>query len=296
MTNTDPMPELTNQYERFQETGDKYPMIVDVVDGTQRTLMDEALNVYQRSDIWSITWADLRSPIREYMDTSELVNRQTANDEIYTLYMQVLMQLNPQLRSVTSATEMMVEMEKIPGLPECQGSYTQSEYETTDGKHRVMTYTQVDLGDSVSMFVDLYDDNAERVKSYGVGMHLVDGQSVMVWGGAGVANERSPEETEMLLAIPAAQANNLARVMSGRVHPYQKDFKLIEIQEESAKESDIDELELHVIIAYARMQYEVAYATNLAEFADGNGVLQMVDLCEMRDIVAERIRQLATRV
>lgn len=221
------------------------------------------------------------------MSSSLQINRHTAYNQIQALYMDALEHTYPQLQSVGSVEEMMIEMAMISDVPECNGSFVSSEYETADGKQRAISFTEVQLGDNTTMSMGLVDCDNGIVKTYS----LTIGIDQEMWGGSYVnIVGDDTEEDEMLSKVHPSQVSNLARVLHGNLMPYELDMKLAEIQ--TMSEGTTDELELYMILEYARAQYYLAVERRADEAEHGAYDITANDLREMYAIINERVRQL----
>lgn len=280
MTGTESTPDNSSPYSREQF------MAIEAMQLVQDILMDEDIDT-ERGDIWTATWDQVKSPADQYLDSSEESHRQTAYNQIHTLYTDALETLYPQLKSVHSVEEMLVEMAMIPDLPECRGTFTFSQYEAENGNVRVLSYTEVQLGDRTTMSACVTDAGPELVKYYGVTI----GVDQTMWGGSEMdMNLGVTKETEVLDKVHPSQSSNLLRVLYGVMVPYEMELKLTEIR--IASEDLMSESELDTIIEYARNEYYKALSRKADEAAAGIGMISSEDLNEVHDIIMERIQQI----
>lgn len=278
MTNINPTPE-SPQYKQ------EHWLAIENMSMVQDILMDEDPDV-ERPDLWRLTWNELQIDSAEYMDHSEEISRQIARTQIRSLYMESLECQYPQLKTVESEEELIIEMAMIADLPPCDGSFTASEYQSADGKMRGMSCTEVKLGDSVALSICLIDHDNGLTKSY----ILTIGVDGKMWGGADTEmSMRDADEDEMLSKIHPSQISNLVQVLHGSLMPYELENKLVEIETMSA---ETDEFELRAILEYARMQYYLAAQTHAEEAQKGVYEIQLDYLNEMHQIALERMEQL----
>jgi hypothetical protein len=262
-------------------------LALDAMGYIQDILMDEDVDV-DRTDLWCMTWDDLQVPIDDYEDASVQTNRNIVYNQIQSLYTDSLEQLYPQLKSVTSIEEMMLETAMIPDLPKCDGSFTTSQFRAENGNMRTMSYIEVRLGDYTALSLWIADDDSELLKSY----NLTLGVDMTMWGGSNIYIHGSDQlEEEMVRKVHPSQEGSLLRVIHGNMLPYEMELKLAEIRMMS--EDGTSELELNEVIEYAKARYYDSVEQNAHENASGIHDVTVDDLREMHEIIGERIEQLA---
>lgn len=236
------------------------------------------------SDIVHVTWDQVQSPNRMLLED----DRQFYYNQMHSLYTEALGRLYPNLRSLKTAEEMLMELATIEDLPRCDGWFAMSDYRTGSGISRGISLILIDLGDmGVSTFASVMEDDEGIVKSYGI-KYQVDGK--IIGSFRVVAKDDITSDDGLFAAVHPSQVSNLGQILYGNVPEYELDMKLAEVK--ILSEGMMTEAELEDFEAYARQRYYAAVECRTNGMVAGMDNLTIDDLYKMRSILIERMRQL----
>ncbi|USN96241.1 MAG: hypothetical protein H6797_04155 [Candidatus Nomurabacteria bacterium] len=266
------------------QNNERASLAVEVIEIVQDLLIDEGEEDDQRSDIWRATWEQLQM----FSDSQDESDRQFAYNQIHALYSDSLERLYPQLKSVKTAEEMMIELAMIGDVPACDGWFAMSQYRSENGSSRGVSFTVLQLGKAgMAMVASVMDIEDGLAKAYNVALGIDN----KMWGGVSVAVEQDDDdEDELLRKIHPGQVSNLVRILHGNIPEYELDMKLAEVRimsEKMLSEAELDELEL-----YARGRYYAAIDCRHDGAPSGIYDLTLDDLYKVRGMLVERMRQL----
>lgn len=268
------------------EDDDLGAMALSALTLVQELTMDEDPAV-DRPDIWYISWSDVREPIEDDSDESEVSHRNTAMAQIHQLYIESLGVLYPKLAKAKTMDEFDKILATIPDVPECDGSFSASYFLADNGNQRSLTYVDARVGDHTAMSIYISDIDPDIIKSYN--LTLLPDNTILGSSAMSLRNIEQ-QEIELLKKIEPSQRNTLLRIMYGNMMPDEVEMRLIEIKVLSM--GITPEAELDEIIQNAHSRYEAAVKLRDDQAMTSMIALTMGDYEHIHEILDERMAQL----